>query len=501
MKRADKPLILVTGATGYVGGRLVPRLLESGYRVRVLARQVARLQGRKWVNQVELVQGDVLKLETLTAAVTGVWATYYLIHSQHAKGGRLKRDLTAARHFGEACRQAGVERIIYLGELRNSTVRKSEQSRSPKGTADTLRDSGVAVCEIRSAPIVGAGSMTFEMIRYLTELLPLMVCPRWVDTRVQPIAIRNLLDYLMAALERSESANSYFEVGGAEVLQYKQMLMQYAGERGLRRLLLQVPVLTPRLSSYWIHWVTPVPARLARPLIESFRDEAIVHDSKARSFFPEIEPIGYKEAVRQALAYLSARNVETTWSDALATSQGDVTPVILRMHDGMLIEQRQRIVKASPFTTYQIFSRLGGDEGWPSFNWTWQLRGVIDRLVGGVGFRRSRRDPDELRVGDALDFWRVEAVEPGHLLRLRAEMRVPGRAWLQFEAAPVQDSRSLLTQTAFFASRGLSGLLYWYLLYPIHGLIFSQMIRKLALRAESTAQSSESRYRGESAAK
>jgi uncharacterized protein YbjT (DUF2867 family) len=431
------------------------------------------------------VQGDVLKPETLEAALSGVTVAYYLIHSLHAKEDLYRRDETAARNFGEACRRAGLQQIIYLGELANSAGRLSEHRRSRKRTGDTLRESGIPVTEIRSAPVVGAGSMSFEMIRYLTELLPVMVCPRWVNTRVQPIAIRNLLDYLIASLELPESGNRTFEVGGAEVLQYKQMLMRYAKVRGLRRLLLQVPVLTPRLSSYWIHWVTPVPAKLARPVVEGFRNEAIVSDDLALRLFPQIHPMGYGDAVQQALAYLSADDVETTWSDALATSQGDVMPVILKMHDGMLIEQRRQIVNAPPVVAFQTCSKLGGEEGWPAFNWAWRLRGAIDRLVGGVGFRRSRRDLDELRVGDALDFWRVEAVQPGHLLRLRAEMKVPGRAWLQFEAVPAQESKTLLIQSAYFASKGLFGLIYWYLLYPIHGLIFSQMIRKLAARAEA----------------
>ncbi len=473
--KPGKPLILVTGATGYVGGRLVPRLLESGYSVRVLVRQAARLQGRTWMRQVDLVQGDVLKPETLEAAVDGVTTAYYLIHSLHAKVHQYHRDLKAAGNFGRACRQAGVERIIYLGELGNTEVRPSEHLRSRRRTGDILRESRVSVTEVRTAPIVGAGSMSFEMIRYLTELLPVMVCPRWVNTLVQPIAI----------LEEPKTHDLILEVGGAEVLKYRQMLLQYAEIRGLRRLLLQVPVLTPRLSSYWIHWVTPIPAQLARTLIEGFRSEAVVTDEEAERLFPHIRPLGYREAVRQALQYLEASNVETTWSDALATTQGDVTPFSLRMHDGMLIEKRQRIVEALPDATYQAFSRLGGKEGWHSFNWAWRLRGGIDRLVGGVGFRRGRRDPDELRVGDAVDFWRVEAVECGHLLRLRAEMKVPGRAWLQFEATPVHCDKTLLVQTAYFASKGLSGLLYWYSLYPIHSIIFSRMIKNLAKLAES----------------
>ncbi len=479
-----KEMILVTGATGYVGGRLVPRLLEEGYAVRLLVRDAARLQGRPWLSQVELVQGDVLKPETLIPAMVDVTAAYYLIHSMSGSQDFHQRDLDAAGNFGQAAKAAGVERIIYLGGLGAAEADLSQHLRSRQETGEWLRQSGVPVTEFRAAIVVGSGSMSFEMIRSLTERLPVMICPKWVSTRVQPIAIRNVLDYLVAALAEPASAGEIIEIGGTDLLTYGEMMTQYAAIRGLRRWLISVPVLTPRLSSYWVHWMSPVPATIARPLIEGLRNEVVVRDAKAQQLFPAIVPLDYRTSVQRALAHLDAGRVETSWSDALATSQGDAPPVILASHDGMLIERRQQLSHARPEFLFKAFTAIGGDHGWLSWDWAWRLRGALDRLVGGVGLRRGRRDPDELRIGDALDFWRVEAVEHNRLLRLRAEMKLPGRAWLQYEAVKVNDSQASLTQTAFFASKGLLGLLYWYVLYPLHGLIFSGMIRELVRQAE-----------------
>lgn len=487
MTLRDKP-VLITGATGYVGGRLVPRLLQEGFRARVLVRDPARLQGRAWLDQVEVFQGDVLDPATLAPALAGVGAAYYLIHSMNATAEFHQRDIDAARTFAEAAAQAGVERIIYLGGLGDPQSDLSDHLRSRHATGDALRSGSVPVTEFRAAVIVGAGSLSFEMIRYLTELIPIMICPRWVFTRIQPIAIYNVLDYLAGALEKPETAGQIIEIGGTDILTYGEMMLGYAEVRGLRRWLVPVPVLTPRLSSHWVHWMTPVPASVARPLIEGLRNEVIVRDDQAQRLFPDISLLDYHTSVRLALEQLDAGQVETSWSDALATSQGDVKPVVFTVQDGMLIERRQRMVSAPPAAAFAAFTGLGGDRGWPYANWAWRLRGIADRLIGGVGFRRGRRDPDEVRIGDALDFWRVEAVEPGRLLRLRAEMKVPGRAWLQFEAEPAGGGASRLTQTAYFAPRGLWGFVYWYVLYPAHGLIFSGMIRAVARRAEALAQ-------------
>jgi hypothetical protein len=336
---------------------------------------------------------------------------------------------------------------------------------------------------------VGSGSLSFEIIRYLTERLPVMICPRWLYTRVQPIAIRNALDYLVAALDTPGSIGRIIEIGGADVRTYGDLLRGYAKARGLQRWLVPVPVLTPRLSSYWVHLVTPVPAAIARPLIQGLRNDVVVRDGLAKQLFPQIKLLDYDAAVRLALTNLETGRVETAWSDALASSQGDVEPVLLATHEGIILERRQRLVQATCAEVYGTFSRLGGETGWLCMNWAWWVRGSLDRLLGGVGLRRGRRDPREVRVGDALDFWRVEAVETDRLLRLRAEMKVPGRAWLEFQVESVDACTSRLSQTAFFAPRGLAGLLYWYLLYPIHAVIFSGMARALAHQAERAAAS------------
>jgi len=472
--------ILVTGATGYVGGRLAPYLLGRGYRVRCLVRDPGRLEGREWADAVEVATGDLLRPQTLAAALSGVEVAYYLVHSMARGSGFRERDVTAARAFGHAAAAAGVARIIYLGGLGDPASDLSDHLRSRQETGAALREAGVPVTEFRAAVVVGAGSISFEMIRYLTERLPAMVCPQWVYTRVQPIAVDDLLRYLAAALEVPGSAGRVLEIGGADVLTYGGMMLGYAQVRGLRRWLVPVPVLTPVLSSYWVHLVTPIPSTIARPLIEGLRSETVVRDSVARELFPDIHPAGYASAVRAALATLESGGVETAWSDALVTTAHGAPPRALTTQAGMMLERRQEVVAASPETVFGVVSGIGGARGYLVYDWAWEARGAVDRLVGGVGLRRGRRDPDEVRVGDALDFWRVEAIEPGRLLRLRAEMRVPGAAWLQFETQPCGAGDTLLVQTAFFAPKGLAGFLYWYGLYPVHGRIFSGMIHALA---------------------
>lgn len=482
-------LILVTGATGYVGGRLVPRLLDAGHRVRCLVRDPTRLQGRPWFEQVELATGDVLQPGSLAPAMAGVEVVYYLVHSMGHGGDFPERDLEAARNSAAAARAAGVQRIIYLGGLGDPAAELSPHLRSRQETGAALGEAGLPVTEFRAAVIVGSGSLSFEMVRYLTERLPVMICPRWVFTRIQPIAIRNVLDYLVAALACSDSAGRTIEIGGRDVLTYAGMMTGYARVRGLKRRLLTVPVLTPWLSSYWVHLITPIPATIARPLIKGLGNEVVVRDDTARRLFPGIEPLDYETAVRLALDKMETHAVETAWSDALTSSQGGrPPPVALISSEGMIIERRQRVVRAPEEAVYRSFTGLGGRRGWLYMDWAWQARGMVDRLCGGVGMRRGRRDADTLRVGDALDFWRVEAVESGRMIRLRAEMKVPGRAWLQFHVSPGPEGAARLTQTAFFAPKGLGGLLYWYTLYPVHALIFSGLIRKVAERAGNQAQ-------------
>jgi uncharacterized protein YbjT (DUF2867 family) len=495
-ENTSKDLVLVTGATGYVGGRLIPRLLASGYTVRVLVRDPRRLQGRPWLNQVQVFAGDVLQPESLLPAMQGVMYAYYLIHSMALSEDFHAQDVRAATNFSQACRQAGVERIIYLGGLGDPDSDLSQHLRSRLDTGEALRQAGVPVTEFRAAVIVGSGSLSFEMIRYLTERVPVMICPKWVYTRTQPIGIQDVLAYLIAALETPESAGKMIEIGGADVLTYGEMMLGYARARGHKRYLISVPVLTPRLSSFWVHWVTPIPASIARPLIEGLRNEVIVRSDLAGQLFPEIKPMDYETAVNRALRKINAGEVETIWSDSLSSSRGDLPPVYLTQEEGLIIEQRRQKVDAPAETVFQTFSSLGGKRGWLAWDWAWQLRGAADRILGGVGMRRGRRDPHEVRVGDAVDFWRVEAVEPGRLLRLRAEMKVPGRAWLQFEATPHNGNQSNLVQTAYFDPMGLSGLAYWYFLYPIHAMIFARMVRKISEQASSLIQTDEALQTG-----
>ncbi len=477
--------VVVTGATGYIGGRLVPRLIEAGYPVRVIARDPSRLEGRDWHDQVEIFQGDALKPETLKPALEGASAAYYLIHSMMGGSDFHERDKKAARRFSGEAKRAGVERLIYLGGLGDPDAELSAHLRSRQDTGTYLRESGVTVIEFRAGIVVGAGSISFEMIRYLTERVPIMIAPRWVYTRTQPISIRNVLDYLVAGLELEQNGSQNIEIGGPEVMTYEEMLLGYADVRGLKRFIIPVPVLTPRLSSYWVHWVTPIPAAIAQPLIEGLRNEVVVRSDQARQRFPHIGLVDYKQAVAEALSSLEAREVETAWSDALVTTQGDLAPFRLTTQEGMIIEQRALEIEASPQSVYKAFSTLGGETGWLYANWAWWLRGLIDRLVGGVGFRRGRRDPVSLRAGDAVDFWRVERLVENEQLLLRAEMKVPGRAWLQFDTKSVNGDTQL-TQTAYFAPKGLFGFLYWYGLYPMHAIIFSGLIRAVADVAEKT---------------
>ncbi len=482
-------IVLVTGATGYVGGRLVPRLLDAGYRVRVLVRGGAqRLAGRPWQNAVEVVQGDVLEAATLPAALAGVHAAYYLIHSMGGHEKFRERDREAARNFSQAAAAANVQQIVYLGGLGSKEQDLSEHLQSRQETGEVLREAGVPVTEFRAGMVVGSGSLSFEMLRHLAERLPVMICPRWAFNRTQPIAIRDVLSYLLAAIETPVSKGRIIEIGSPTVLTYADMLKRYAQIRGLPRLIIRVPVLSPFLSSYWVHWMTPVPAGIARPLIEGLRNDLVVTEHQAQQLFPAIKPLDYDTAVELAVARQQADDIETIWSDALASSRGDLPTVYLSQEQGMLFERRERLVNAPRQTVFRVFSGIGGQRGWPSYNWLWSVRGLLDRLVGGPGMRRGRRHPNDLRVGDALDFWRVEAVEPNELILLYAEMKLPGQGWLRFRARPDEASgKTKLVQTALFDPRGLLGLLYWYSVYPFHGFIFSSMIDTLCAQAEALA--------------
>jgi uncharacterized protein YbjT (DUF2867 family)/uncharacterized protein YndB with AHSA1/START domain len=484
-------MILVTGATGYIGGRLVPRMLDAGHAVRCLVRDPSRLQGRRWQSEVEVATGDVLEPGSLADALRDVEVAYYLVHSLGAGADFHRRDIEAARHFGGACSAAGVRRIIYLGGLAAASpgaTELSEHLRSRQETGDALREAGVPVTEFRAGVIVGSGSVSFEMIRYLTERVPVLVSPRWVYTRTQPIGIRDVLSYLVAALAVPGSTGRIIEIGGSDVITYGDMMLTYAQVRGLRRALVPVPVLTPRLSSLWVNLVTPIPANIARPLIEGLRNENVVGDDVARTLFPDIRPASHRTAVERALGQLNASSVESAGSDALSSTRKSGRSVTLATEEGMVREHRERVVAAPPADVFAVFTSVGGDNGWFFMDWAWRVRGFADRLLGGVGLRRGRRDAVDLRAGDALDFWRVEAVEPDRLLRLRAEMKVPGEAWLEFRATELEAGRTLLRQTAFFAPRGLSGWLYWHSLYPVHRVMFSGFIDAVAERAERRAE-------------
>ncbi len=486
--------VLVTGATGYVGGRLVPALLGAGHVVRVLARDPARVAGRSWAGQVEIVQGDALDPDTLGPAVAGIDAAYYLIHGMAETRSSGGRDLAAAGNFARAAKVAGVERIVYLGGLGDASRGKpARHLASRRSTGDRLRELGPPVTELRAGLIVGAGSLSFEMTRYLAERSPVVVCPRWASHRTQPIGIADVLRYLVATLEAQGSAGQTIELGGADVLRYRDMIMAYAHRRCLHRLVLPAPLLGPRLSSHWIHWLTPISIDLALPLLEGLRTAAVVKSDLARRLFPAIRPLTYAQSLDEALAALDRGDVASSWSDALASSVRDRRPVALRTRAGLVLERRELDVAAPAGAVFRSFTGLGGERGWLYLDGLWRIRGLMDRALGGVGLRRGRRDPDVLRPGDAVDFWRVEEVEADSLLRLRAEMRLPGRAWLEFRALPAAGGHTRLVQTAYFAPRGLAGFAYWWCFYPFHKVMFSRMAQRIGERALRLAAEREPR--------
>jgi uncharacterized protein YbjT (DUF2867 family) len=484
---ARSPLILLTGATGYVGGRLLKALEAEGQRVRCLARQPEVLRSTV-APETEVVQGDALALDTLFSALEGVHTAYYLVHSMGSSGAFEEEDRQAARNFAEAARRAGVHCIIYLGGLAHSSDALSSHLRSRHEVGALLRESGIPVIEFRASIVIGSGSLSFEMIRALVERLPLMITPQWVSVLAQPIAIDDLLAYLLAALQLPAEENRIFEIGGADQVSYGDLMREYARQRGLPRLMIRVPVLTPRLSSLWLGLVTPLYARVGRKIIDSIRHSTIVSDPTALRTFP-IRPIGMGEAIARALRNEDHEFAQTRWSDALssggpATSWGGVR------FGSRLVDSRVAQVPVPPTAAFAPIRRIGGTTGWYYANWLWRLRGFLDLLFGGVGVRRGRPDPERLRVGDTLDWWRVEAFEPDRRLRLWAEMKLPGRAWLEFEVEG-QAHSSTIRQTAIFDPVGLSGLAYWYLMYPLHQLIFAGMLRgivRAGLREEKQRQ-------------
>ncbi|MFG0251689.1 MAG: SDR family oxidoreductase [Phycisphaerales bacterium JB038] len=485
----EKP-ILVTGASGYIGGRLVPRLLAAGYRVRCLARDPRKLQSRAWASEpgVEIVAGDLAEAELLRERLAGCAAAYYLVHSMIAKGSAyLEQDRLLARHFAEAAQAAGVDRIVYLGGLGEMGDSLSKHLASRREVETVLASTGVPVTVLRAAMVIGSGSASFEILRYLVERLPIMVTPRWVSTECEPVAIENVLHYLVACLETPETSGRTLDIGGGEVLNYRQIMQVVAEVLHLRkRLVIPVPVLTPRLSSLWIHLVTPLGKDIARPLAEGLRNRVVCRNDEAVRLMPQ-RLLGVREAVQRAIAAIERNEVRTSWHDA-GPIPGDPDWAGGRV----FVDQRSCKVRAAPQATFATVARLGGETGYYAANWLWQLRGWMDRLVGGPGLRRGRRDPEHLVFGDALDFWRVTRVDPDARLDLRAEMKLPGEALLRFQVQPAgggASDRCTLVQTARFKPRGLLGLAYWYAVWPLHGPVFRSMLQGIRRAAERRAPS------------
>jgi uncharacterized protein YbjT (DUF2867 family) len=481
MSAGSSTLVLLTGATGYVGGRLLPLLVQAGCRVRCLARRPEHLLPRVPAG-VEVAQGDLLDPASLAAALRGVESAFYLVHSMGATGDFEAQDRLAADHFAAAARAAGVRRIIYLGGLGEDEPDLSAHLRSRHEVGTRLRAHGVPVIEFRASIIIGSGSLSFEMIRALVERLPVMVTPRWVRVTAQPIAIGDVLAYLCAALSLKVDSSVIVGIGGPDQVSYGDLMREYARQRGLRRLMIPVPLLTPHLSSLWLGLVTPLYARVGRKLVDSLRHATIVRDDSAQRLF-SISPVGVREAIARALRNEDASFAQTRWSDASSTAPNSPRQWGGTRFGNRLVDARSTQISVPPAKAFAAVERIGGSAGWPYANWLWTLRGWLDLLLGGVGMRRGRRDPERLWVGDTLDCWRVEAIEPGQRLRLAAEMKLPGRAWLEFEVRP-DGQRACLSQTAIFDPVGLWGLAYWYAVWPLHQLVFAGMLRGLARAAE-----------------
>jgi len=468
--------VLVTGATGYVGGRLIPRLVEQGHRVVALARHPDHIADLPWFDQIEVLHGDLLDPQSLPTLPKSLDAAYYLIHSMHAGGDFHRRDLKAVEAFAHWLANK-VDHVIYLGGLLPKGKKVSSHLRSRAEIGQAL-GRHFQLTEFRAGPIIGSGSASFEMVRYLTERLPAMIAPKWILNEVQTVAIREVLAYLVDVLNTGPCG--VVEIG-SDRLTFKNMMHFYAEERGYKRVILPVPVLAPTLAALWVGLVTPITNRLAVPLVQGVVHPVTADTTKARHLFPNIQPADYRTSVRRALAKIDQGEIETRWTGALSTK-----PYELIDWEGMIREVRRRPVRCSPNQVFQTITSLGGEKGWLVWDWAWKCRGLFDQLIGGPGLRRGRRHPQELRSGETLDFWRVEKVLPDKLLRLRAEMKVPGKAWLQFEIDP-QGKQSILTQTAFFRPHSLPGFLYWWVLYPIHALIFSDMINAIVNKAETSS--------------
>ena len=467
--------ILLTGATGYVGGRLLSLLVERGENVRCMTRREVTIVPPN--NQVEYAIGDADEAESLDQALQGIETAYYLIHSMGASGDFEEKDRNAARNFVEACNRNDVKRIIYLGGLGNPDHLLSKHLRSRQEIGDILRTANCAVVEFRASIIIGSGSLSFEMIRSLVERLPVMICPKWVRVKAQPIAIEDVLEYLYQGSKLRTNESIIFEIGGPDQISYGELMQRYARHRGLRRFMIPVPFLTPYLSSLWLGLVTPLYSRVGRKLVDSLKNPTLVSNNMASKYF-DIDPMSTDAAIARALINEDKDFAETRWSDAFSAGGERKNWGGVRF-GSRLVDSRVRTVDASTNTAFKPIQRIGGKTGWYYGNWLWKVRGFLDLLVGGVGVRRGRRDPEKLKVGDALDFWRVEKVDEGKILRLAAEMKVPGRAWLEFEVGTTEDGKTFVRQTAIFDPIGLFGIVYWYSLFPLHQFVFGGMLRNI----------------------
>ena len=475
-------LIMLTGATGYVGGRLLQMLEQHGYRVRCMARRPENLVPRVGPS-TQVVKGDVLDLVSLQSALKGVSVAYYLVHSMSSEGSFEENDRKAAHNFGNIAKAAGVERIIYLGGLGNDDDDLSPHLRSRQEVGKILRQSGVPLLEFRASIVIGSGSLSFQLIRSLVERLPIMITPKWVQVSAQPIAIEDLIEYLEAALFVPDSGCRVYEIGGADQVSYADIMRIYGSCRNIGVRMIPVPFLSPYISSLWLGLITPLYSRIGRKLIQSIVHPTVVCDESALKVF-NIQPMGVDDAIRRAIDNEDKEFAETRWSDSLSSS-GKMRSWFGVSFGSRLVDSRTVEVNMPPKAIFKPIQRIGGNTGWYAWNWLWQLRGFLDLLVGGVGMRRGRAHFETLRVGDTVDFWRVEELDPNHLLRLIAEMKMPGRAWLEFEVVG-DDFSSTIRQTAIFDPVGLLGLIYWYALYPLHQLVFAGMLRGIADKALSS---------------
>jgi uncharacterized protein YbjT (DUF2867 family) len=476
---SDEKRVLVTGGTGYVGGRLIPLLAERYDSLRLMARRPEYLRSRVDARH-DVVQGDVTDRASLDNALRDVHTAYYLIHSMGGSGSFEDQDRDAARNFAEAAKQAGVKRIIYLGGLGVEDEELSAHLRSRHEVGRVLRESGAEVIEFRASIVIGSGSLSFELIRALVRKLPIMICPKWVSVPAQPIAIEDILAYLVGALDLEVGASRVFEIGGPDQVSYGDLMQEYARQRGMKRWMIKVPLLTPRLSSLWLGLVTPVYARIGRKLVESLRNPTVVKDQSALSAFP-IKPMSLSSAIERALANEDKKFAETRWDRAVSSS-GATKSYGGQKFGSRLVDSRTKFVELPPAQAFAPIQRIGGETGWYYGQFLWRIRGWMDRLVGGIGLRRGRHHPVELKAGDPLDFWRVEEIKPARVLRLFAEMRLPGRAWLEFEVTP-RGTGSQITQTAVFDPVGLLGLAYWYSISPLHHFVFEGMLNGITRAA------------------